>query len=71
MICLKKFYDQFFDELNEDELRTIFYAAKQKATNFLSHPVCGEFPTEDAHIMSLSLGVALEILQRYENQKGE
>lgn len=68
---MKKFYDQFFDELNEDELRTIFYAAKQKATNLLSHPVCGEFPAEDARIMALGLGVALEILQRYENQKCE
>lgn len=68
---MDKFYDQFFDELDDDELRTILFAARQKANCFLNRPVCGEFPVEDAHIMALSLGIALEILQRYENQKDE
>lgn len=50
----------------EDELRTIFLAATQKASAFRGLDVYREFSSEDAHIMALSLGVALELLSRYE-----
>ncbi len=61
------FYEDFFDNLTADELRSIFFVARQSSLSILANPVCQEFPAEDARIMALSLGVAAELLKRFEN----
>lgn len=66
---MSSFYDSFIKELDDDEIRTIFFAAKQTAGTILNRPVCSEFLPKDAESMSLGMAVALEILHRYENSK--
>lgn len=63
------FYDSFFETLDDDEIRTIFFKARQTADVIRRRPVCDEFPPKDAEAMSLSMAVALEILCLYENTK--
>ena len=66
---MDSFYDSFLENLNDDEIRTIFFTAKQTADVILNRPVCNEFPQKDSEAMSLGMAVALEILRRYENTK--
>ena len=63
------FYDSFFENLDDDEIRTIFFTARQTADTILSRLVRDEFPPKDAETMALGMAVALEILRRYENTK--
>lgn len=64
---MANFYDSFFESLDDDEIRTVFFTAKQTADTILHRPACDEFPQKDAEAMSLGMAVALEILRRYEN----
>lgn len=66
---MSSFYDSFIKELDDDEIRTIFFKARQTADTILNRPVCSEFVPKDAESMSLGMAVALEILRRYENSK--
>lgn len=73
---MDKFYDDYFEVLTtpgegNDELRTIIFKARQNAEFLLKHPVISEFPAEDAKFIAYSLGMALELIQRYENWKEE
>lgn len=66
---MNNFYDSYLENLSDDEIRTIFFTARQSADSILSRPVCSEFLPKDAESMSLGIAVALEILRRYENAK--
>lgn len=66
---MDNFYDSFIGKLDDDEIRTIFFTAKQTADTILNRPVCSEFLPKDAESMSLGMAAALEILRRYENSK--
>ena len=66
---MNSFYDSYIEELNDDEIRTVFFTAKQTADEILNRPVCSEFSSKDAEAMSLGMAVALEILRRYEIYK--
>lgn len=65
---MSSFYDSFIKEL-DDEIRIIFFKARQTADTILNRPVCSEFVPKDAESMSLGMTVALEILRQYENSK--
>lgn len=66
---MESFYDSFLENLDSDEIRTIFYTAKQSSNSFFNIPVFREFPQKDAEAMSLSMAITLELLRRYENFK--
>lgn len=66
---MDSFYDSFFESLDDDVIRTIFYKAKQTADVIRRRPVCDEFLPKDVESMSLGMAVALEILYLYENTK--
>lgn len=66
---MDSFYDSFFEDLDDDEIRTIFFTARQTADCIINRPVCCEFLPKDAEAVSLGMAVALEILRRYENSK--
>lgn len=64
---MSNFYDSFLENLDDDEIRTVFFTAKQTADTILRKPVCSEFFPKDAESMAMGMAVALEILHRYEN----
>ena len=64
---LNSFFDHYLEEMDEDELRTVFFTASQTAGAFEHIPSFEEFPKQDAHAMALGLAVALEVIRRYEN----
>ena len=63
------FYEKFLDKLDEDELRTILFVARQTAENIAKNPAFQEFPVDDARIMAQSFAIALELIRRYENRE--
>lgn len=71
MNILEGFYEQLIDNLDPDELRTIFIAARQKANTYLTLPVFDGIPPEERRILALSLGVSLEVLRRCQAQESE
>lgn len=70
MITVDRFYDEFLDRLGDaDELRTIFYTARQTTESIVKNPAFRELPADDARIMAQSLAVALELIRRYESRE--
>ena len=66
---MDSFYDSFLENLDDDEIRTIFFKARSAANIIRKRSVCDEFPSKDADVMSLAMTIALELLCLYENTK--
>lgn len=64
---MKNFHFDFFQNLNSDELNTIFFTANNNAKILIQNPVLQNYSPEDARIMALSSAIAAEIVDRYDN----